>query len=69
MFQTSGRHPEPFSFRRVPLGAPAAGALVLVLVGEALQPGRHLLLGLHQDVQEVLRDVAVLVVEERRCQT
>ena len=41
---------------------------MLVLVGQALQPGGHLLLGLHQDVQQVLGDVAVLIVEEGRGQ-
>ncbi|KAG7259750.1 hypothetical protein CRUP_018843 [Coryphaenoides rupestris] len=35
-----------------PLGAPAGAALVLVLIGQTLQPGGHLLLGLHQDVQQ-----------------
>lgn len=53
----------------LPLGASTAGALVLVLVGKALQPGRHFLFGLHQDVQQVLSDVAVLVIVEGCGQT
>ena len=40
-----------------------AGQL-LHLVGQALQPGGDLLLGLRQEVQQVSADVAVLVVEE-----
>lgn len=35
----------------LPLRAAATAALVLVLVGQALQPGWDLLLGLHQNVQ------------------
>lgn len=55
---------------RAPLGASASCvALVLVLITQALQPGRYFLLGLHQNVQQVFGDVAVLVVEERRGQT
>lgn len=52
-----------------PLGAPPAVALVLVLVRQALQPRRHFLFGLHQNVQKVLRDVSILIVKEGRCQT
>lgn len=47
-----------------PLGAPSAATLVLVLIGQALQPGRYFLFGLHQDVQQVLGDVAILIIEE-----
>ena len=54
----------------VPLRASASRvALVLVLVTQALPPGGYFLLGLHQDVQQVFGDVAVLVVKERRGQT
>lgn len=49
-----------------PLGASAAAALVLMLVGLTLQPGGDLLLGLNQDVQQVFGYVAVFVVKERR---
>lgn len=56
-------------FGALPLGTSAAGALVLVLVGQALQPGRNLLLGLNQDVQQIFGYVAVFVVKERRGQT
>lgn len=50
----------------LPLGASAAAALVLMLVGLTLQPGGDLLLGLNQNVQQVFGYVAVFVVEERR---
>lgn len=52
-----------------PLGAASCAVLVLVLKGQALQPGRNLLFCLHQDVQQVLGDVAVLVIVERGGQT
>ncbi len=48
----------------VPLRASTVGALVLVLVGQVLKPGRHLLFGLHQDVQQIFSDVAVLIIKE-----
>lgn len=44
-------------------------ALVLVLIGQALKPGGNLLLGLHQNVQQIFGYVAVFVVKERRGQT
>lgn len=53
----------------LPLRAPTIGALVLVLVGQAFKPGGNLLLGLHQNVQQVFGYVAVFVVKERRGQT
>lgn len=55
--------------RRSPLRAPPVAALVLVFVSQALQPGGDFLLGLHQDVQQVLGDVSVFIVEEGRGQT
>lgn len=42
---------------------------MLVLVGQALQPGRHLLFGFHQDVQQIFGDVAVFIIKERRGKT
>lgn len=48
----------------LPLGASTVAALVLVLIGQALQPGWHFLLRLHKDVQQVLCDVAVLIIVE-----
>lgn len=50
----------------LPLGASAAAALVLMLVGLTLEPGGDLLLGLNQNVQQVFGYVAVFVVKERR---
>lgn len=46
--------------------ASAGGARV---IGQRLQPGRDLLVRLHQQVQHVTCDVLVLLVEERCCQT
>lgn len=40
-----------------------------MLIGQAFKPGGNLLLGLHQDVQQVFGYVAVFVVKERRGQT
>lgn len=50
----------------LPLGASAAAALVLMLVGLALEPGGDFLLGLNQNVQQIFGYVAVFVVKERR---
>lgn len=55
--------------RQLPLRAPPGAALVLVLVGQAFKPGGNLLLGLHQNVQQIFGYVAVFVVKERRGQT
>lgn len=48
-----------------PLGAASVAVLVLVFEGQALQPGWNLLFCLHQDVQQVLGDITVLVIVER----
>lgn len=53
----------------LPLRAPSVAALMLVFIGQALQPRRNLLFGLDQDVQQVLSDVPVFIIEERRGQS
>ncbi len=42
---------------------------MLDIMGESLQPGGHLLFGLHQYAEQVCTDVAVAVVEERSGQS
>lgn len=54
---------------RVPLRASSVAAFVLVFVSQALEPRGNFLFGLDQDVQQVLRDVSVFIIEERRGQS
>lgn len=48
----------------VPLRTATVAALVLMLIGQTLKPGRNSLLCLYQEVQQVFGYVAVFVIKK-----